>query len=389
MKNCIYLLVFLCIAASCSSVKRSESNLLKGNYDEAIRLSIKKIKKSRNKKSSQQHVRLLEEAFQKASEQELTRIELLEKENNPENTREIFEKYKSLEYRQSQIRPLLPLQGTSFKMVNYNDAITTAKKNYADFLYARGAAILNNSQGILDARSAHNYLSKLKRVQPNYQDLDSLLQEAHYQGTDFVHVMVQNRTEQVIPKRLEAAILDFDTYQLDNFWTEYHGQKEKGVDYTYGIVLDIREILISPERINEKEFERIREVSDGFEYELDNNGNVKKDSLGNDIKLEVFKELKAKVLRSNQFKSVLVGGNVVYRNLKQRKNISQFPISSEFIFEHRFANFRGDKEALTKEDKQLVRRGYAEFPSNEQMIFDTSTDLKNKFARILKRQSFR
>jgi hypothetical protein len=103
----------------------------------------------------------------------------------------------------------------------------------------------------------------------------------------------------------------------------------------------------------------------------------------------VFTELKAYVLESNLFKSVLVGGNVVYRDLKQKKNLSQFPISSEFIFEHRFANYRGDKGALTKDDKQLIRREYAEFPSNEQMIFDTSTDLKNKFARILKRRSFR
>ena len=91
----------------------------------------------------------------------------------------------------------------------------------------------------------------------------------------------------------------------------------------------------------------------------------------------------------NQSKSVAIGGVVQYRNLKQNKNISKFPIVSEFIFEHQFANFKGDKEALTIEDKNLIRIGYLDFPTNEQMIFDTSTDLKNKFARILQRRSFR
>jgi hypothetical protein len=388
MRNCIYLLLFIFLS-SCSSVKRSENNLSKGNYDEAIRLSIKKIQKSRNKKSDQQHIQLLEAAFQKATSRDIARVQLLEKENNTENTKEIFETYKDLEYRQKLIRPLLPLQNATFKITDYSNAIVNAMNNYSDFLYAKGSDFLTNGQSIMDARTAHRYLSSLKKIQPNYQSLDSLLEEAHYQGTDFVHVVIQNRTEQVIPKRLEAAILDFDTYRLDNFWTEYHATPQKDVDYTYGIVLDIREILISPERINEKEFKRTIEVSDGWDYVLDNDGNVKKDSLGNDIKVDVFKELKAKVIVSNQFKSALVGGNVVYRDLKQNKNISQFPISSEFVFEHRFANYRGDKEALTKDDKQLVRRRYTEFPSNEQMVFDTSTDLKNKFARILKRRSFR
>ena len=85
----------------------------------------------------------------------------------------------------------------------------------------------------------------------------------------------------------------------------------------------------------------------------------------------------------------MVGANVVYRDLKQNKTISRFPITSEFIFEHVFAGYRGDKEALTKEDKRLLRNEYVEFPSNEQLIFDTSTDLKNKFSRILRRKSFR
>ncbi len=387
MKNVVYLLLFV-LLTNCSSTKRSQKFLYEGDYDKAIQISIKKLQKSSTQKKDKEHILLLEEAFKKATAKDVSRVSLLEKEGNPENTREILEIYQAMEYRQRRIQSLLPLSNASFKIANYTDQIATAKDNYANFLFARGSQFLSNNT-IPDARTAHGYFSKLKRLNAAHPQVDSLLEEAHYTGTDFVHVIVRNRTEQVIPKRLEAAILDFDTYRLDNFWTEYHANRENNIDYNYGIVLDIREILISPERISEKEFERKKEVSDGWEYVLDANGNVKKDSLGNDIKIDVFKELKANVIVSNQFKSVLVGGNVVYRDLKQNKNRSQFPIRSEFVFEHIFAVYRGDEEALTKRDKELLRRQYAEFPSNEQMIFDTSTDLKNKFARILKRKPFR
>jgi hypothetical protein len=201
--------------------------------------------------------------------------------------------------------------------------------------------------------------------------------------------VIENRTEQVIPKRLEKAILDFDTYRLDDFWTEYHGEKDPNTDYSFGIVLELRRILISPDRLYEKEFVREKRVQDGWEYVLDENGNVAKDSLGNDIKVNVYKDLRAKVLVSTQDKSVVVAGNIIYRNLKESRNMKVYPIESQFVFEHVFAEYQGDEDALLKEDRRLLRRAYVDFPTNEQMIFDTSTDLKNRFARILRRQKFR
>ena len=148
-------------------------------------------------------------------------------------------------------------------------------------------------------------------------------------------------------------------------------------------------MLRSPDRVFEKEFEREKRVADGWDYVLDANGNVKKDSLGNDIKVDVFKNLRAKVLVTTQDKSVKVVGNIIYRNLKQTRNMSTSPIASEFVFEHVFAQFQGDEEALTERDAQLARRAYVDFPTNEQMIFDTSTDLKRKFAAILRRKKLR
>ena len=50
--------------------------------------------------------------------------------------------------------------------------------------------------------------------------------------------------------------------------------------------LDFRTIDISPEQINEKQIIREKVIKDGFDYVLDKRGNVAKDSLGNDIKVD-------------------------------------------------------------------------------------------------------
>ena len=39
-------------------------------------------------------------------------------------------------------------------------------------------------------------------------------------------------------------------------------------------------IEVSPEQIKEREYEDTKEIEDGFEYVLDGNGNVAKDSSG-------------------------------------------------------------------------------------------------------------
>jgi len=387
MKQSLYIVIILFIT-SCSGVKRSENKLNKGNYDEAIRLSIKKIQKGNNNKANKKHILLLKEAFEKAKATDESRIAVLEKEQQPRHTRDIYEGYMRLEGRQARIRPLLPLKGATFELEDYSDQIVSSREKYSDYLYAEGTRFLA-MQTLMDARGAHNSFARLKELRPETEKLDSLLSEAHYQGTDFVHVVIENRTEQVIPKRLERAILDFDTYKLDDFWTEYHGKREKGYDYTYGVILEIRQILISPDRLYEKEFIREKRVQDGWQYVLDDNGNVLKDSLGNDVKEDKFIDLKAKVLVSTQDKSVAVTGNVLYRNFSEGRNFSQYPIASEFVFENVFAQYEGDKDALTREDKRLIRNRFVNFPSNEQMVFDSSTDLKRKFAAILRRKKLR
>ena len=394
MKQLAIILSVVLALSSCNSVKRNQKMLLQGNYDQAVDLAVKKIANDRNDQQVNEHIVLLEEAFAKAVSEDNRRITYLQNNPSPEATRELFYIYSDLESRQQHIRPLLPLrnkitgQEAKFILVNYNAPLTKAKNDFVASLYNEATALLNRNS-ILDAREAHGLLSELKQLDASYKNVDQLLEDAHFYGTDFVLVTLNNRSNVIIPWRLEQELLDFNTYKLDDFWTEYQSQKQGDIDYSFGITMDFREIAISPERVSEREFKRRKKVKDGFTYKLDRNGNKVKDENGNFIKLDVIKEVTARVTHTTQTKSVLVGGDVVYRNLGNGKVIDDHPLASEFIFENIFAKYRGDERALTAEDKALAANSFVPFPNNAQMVLDAGGDIKERLRDILKNNSFR
>ncbi|WP_417785133.1 hypothetical protein [Tenacibaculum sp.] len=395
-KTTLLLILSVLVLASCSSVKTTEKALNSGNYDKAISLSIEKLAKNKTKEKNQPHVLMLQEAFRKATDRDLDRISFLEKEQNPENFETIYTLYQRLNNRQERIKPLLPLRilssgrNAKFKLVNYSDRILAAKENYAGYLYKNGVDLLNEGdRNKINYRRAFDELRHLDKISPNYRDTRSLIEEAHAKGIDYVHVSVRNRTDQIIPRRLERDLLAIDTYGLNDLWTQYHAKKDRSIRYDFDLELDFRDIIISPEQVHEKEVIKERRIKDGFKYLRDNNGNYVKDSLGNKIKVDKFKRIRCTFYQFTQFKSSKVTGVVKYIDNRTNQLLQRFPIQSEFVFEHIYADYDGDRRALDKSFIELLDETSVDFPSNEQMVYDTGTDLKQKLKHIITRNKFR
>lgn len=389
-----YILLFTALLSiSCNSVKRTQKFVAQGNYNQAIELAVKKLQKDKDAKEYDAHIRLLEEAFLKAKDEDSRHIAFLKKENSPRGAKEIYYTYLDLRARQDLIRPLLPLYSNemgrkaNFVFTDYTNDILAAKEAYIQALYQEAIVYMQHNTK-KDYRSAFNVLCELDEVQPNYRDVHQLREDAHFRGTDFVFVTLNNHTGQFIPFRLERDLLDFNTYGLDDFWTEYHGQRENGINYDLGIDLNFQTIQISPERISDRQYTRNQRIKDGFDYRRDRAGNIVRDSLGNPIKIDKFINVSAQITITTQQKSVFVGGTVVYKDLNKRRQLSSFPLSSEFVFENAFAIFRGDERALTADDRRLLNNHFIPFPNNEQMVFDAGTDIKERFKEILRDNSF-
>ena len=391
MKKLLLFSLILSLLAGCSSKKQIEQQLHRGNYDQAITNALRQLQSKKTEKRKSKFISILKDGYDRITKRDLEDIAFLKKDGNPVNNIRIFEMYSTLDARQRAIEPVLPLylngREVKFNFNDYTSEMIHYKNKTSEYLYGN-ALILLKSDNKLDFRQAYDDLAYINNTNPDYKDVVTLMQEAHSKGIDYVVVSIANDTQQIIPERLENELLDFNTYGFNNFWTVYHSNPNEDVDYDYAMQLQLKQINISPEQVREREFLRKKEIKDGWEYQLDSNGNVAKDSLGNDIKVDKFVEIRARYLESHQIKSSQILADVVYTDLVTNQDLDRFTIDSGFVFENIFGTYRGDKRALTREDREMIRNRMLPFPTNEQMVYDTGDDLKFKLKDIINAYKF-
>ncbi|MCB0475648.1 MAG: hypothetical protein KDC69_08225 [Flavobacteriaceae bacterium] len=393
MNKYLYLLS-LFVFISCGSSKKANEALNTGNYYNAINTSIAKLADNKTRKSNQQYITILEDAFTKNVQRELERINFLKKENNPANYAQIYDLYMNLNDVQERIKPLLPLylndenREATFNFKSYSDQILGAKTKLASYLYDNASNLLNNAVNKYDYRKAYDDLTYLDELNPNYKDVHEKIELAYNKGLDYVVVDLINDTDKVLPRQLEDDLLNFNTYGLNDLWTVYHTNPQRNMRYDYELRIKFNDILISPEQVSEKEIIKEKQVKDGWEYLTGDDGKVVKDSLGNAIKVDKYRTVTCNFYRFSQHKDVQIAGTVSYFDLQTKQQINSYPLASGFVFENDYANYRGDKRALDDSLTKLLSAKAVPFPSNEQMIYDAGEDLKNKIKSILIRYKF-
>jgi uncharacterized protein YxeA len=391
MKKVLLSIIALLLIISCSTSKQIEKAVSVGNYDQAITYAIDKLRTNKDKKGKADFIIMLEEAFNKATASDLSNIDFLKKDSNPENYIRIYDAYVGLDNRQERIKPLLPLyvngREVNLKFSNYSSQIISYKNNASEQIYKNATALLNSSNK-LDYRVAYDDLREIENINPNYKDVRQLMDIAHQKGTDFVLVDMINDSGKIIPTRLESDLLNFSSYGLNNFWAVYHNTPEAKIDYDFNMRVNLRGINISPEQIKERQIIKEKQIADGKTNLLDNNGKVVKDSLGNNIQIDNMKTVRCEYYEFKQFKATQVSGNVEYVNLKNKQLVDAFPVTSEFIFEHIYATSRGDRRALETSLMPFLERRAVPFPTEEQMIYDTGEDLKLQLKNIINSYAF-
>ncbi len=393
MKKILLLTTILMIAA-CGGVKKTQEALNSGNYLTAMDKAIKNLAENKSKKGNQEYIILLEEAFAKNAEREEQEIAFLQNDGNPTNLETIYNKFVQLKQIQERIKPLLPLrindQGRNarFQFKDYDNDILNTKDELSEYLYENAIGLLKNAKYKSDYRAAYDDLKYVQEISPGYKETVSKMDEAYNKGLEFVRVEIGNLTEQIIPERLERELLDFNAFGIDNFWLQYHTNPLANVKYDYAMNLDFMEINVSPERVNETQIIKEKQIKDGWEYLLDRNGNVVKDSLGNKIKVDKMRTVTCKFFQFTQTKSAQIGAKVRFTDLKSGQEINAYPLSSQFVFEHIFANYQGDKRALENDLLVYLNAREVPFPSNEQMVYDAGEDLKARLKGIIAKYQF-
>ncbi|MFV8323880.1 hypothetical protein [uncultured Flavobacterium sp.] len=393
MKKITLLLSLFILISSCG-VKQTQNLLSSGNYDQAIDNAVSNLRTNKDKKGKQDYVYLLEEAFAKAKERDLNAINLLAKDANPAQLEKMYNTYLQLNSRQEKIKPLLPLKlikegrNAIFPFDNYNDQIIDSKNALSAYLYANAKKLMGTSDK-MNYRKAYDDMEYLNQITPNYKNVLQLMDEAKFKGSDYVSVYTKNETNMIIPVRLQNDLLDFSTYGLNDKWTVYHSNKQKGIDYDYGMVINFRHIYISPEQIKEREFIKDRIIKDGVKKLIDANGREVLDEKGKVVMVDNMRNATVRIYEFRQFKSCQITAKVDYINFRSNQLLQSFPIASEFIFENIYATYKGDRRASDDNYYSYFDKRAVAFPSNEQMVYDTGEDLKAKIKDIISRNRFR
>ena len=375
MKRITYLLILALILTSCASSKKM---MEKGNYDGAIYKSVKELRK--NPENAKQ-ADILDRCYKIANERDNERIKFLKRENNPNNWDEVFVIYSSLQNRQSLVRTVLPLnidgRNINYEYIDYDAEIISAKNKAADYFYQNAQQLMKmgNKESY---RQAYDELMKAsKYTGGQYLDIDNMIEEARFKGMSRAIVMVNNMTHINLDPVFIEDLLEIPTDNLETQWVEYHFKDlDDQIDYDYTIFINLESISVSPDNVSEVDKMYKKEVQYGFDYVLDAKGNVIKDSLGNDIKIPKYKTLACTVIETHQNKSVYIEGNAEFLSNNPRKLLKKEPIGAENIFDHHSARAVGDIEALDSTARELIKSEYIPFPSDMQMIFNTTQTLK-------------
>ncbi len=394
MKKSVLFGIAIMALVACGGVKKTQEALNSGNYHHAMNRAIQNLAENKTKKGHQDYILLLEEAFRKNADRELRQINLLQKDGNPANYETIYKRLLGLNQVQERIRPLLPLyiqdegRDAEFQFRNYDERLLASKDKLSEYLYANASRLMEEATHKMDFRAAYDDFAYLEEINPGYRDCRLKMDEAHALGINYVKVQIANESQQIIPERLEEELLNFNTYGINDFWTQYHTNPLENVNYNYEMQVAFRDILVSPEQIREKEFIKEKQIKDGYTYLEDENGELVKDSLGNEIKIDRMKTVQCRFYQFTQHKAAQVTGQVSYIDLNTRQAVNSYPLTTEFIFEHIYADYDGDKRALGTDLLPLINVRAVPFPTNEQMVYDAGEDLKLRLKDIISREQF-
>jgi hypothetical protein len=375
MRKIVTLFIATLLLAGCGSTTKK---LQQGNYDAVVDKTVKKLIKKPNAEDAAE----MDRAYRLANERDLDRIKYLKTENNPDNFDEIFNRYNMLKERQRQVRTVTPLtvdgKTYSYDYVDYDAAMVESKRKAADYFYNNGKGLLENALQKEDYREAYYQLVKASEYSGGqFENIDELIYDARMKGISRVIVEVNNQAPLQLPAQVEEDLISFDTRGLGNEWVEYHFKNvDENAVYDYVVLVKLLSIMVSPDGVKDTDQIFKKNISNGFEYVLDANGNVMKDTAGNDIKVQKFKEITCTLIETQQFKDVEIRGEVEIESLNPDRLIQKEPFGATNHFEHHSARSIGDEGALTEEALKMTQEEKIPFPTDIEMVMMCTETIK-------------
>jgi hypothetical protein len=357
---------------ACSS---SKQQFEKGNYEKAVALSIKKLRK---KPDNSKQKAILKAAYGYAvqvSEQKIKQQQLSTDRFKWDAVIAQYRKMQQLYTDLLQCPGCLAVVSPVDFQNELNEALTAGAQVYVE--EGQKALATKEKEG---GRLAYRHFAQAKVYQNNYGNIDLMLNDARTQGTEVIGVSR-------IP--VSSKGLELNTA----FFLQQLTQAMNDLNYFFAVFAPVEQLVEQqqvPDQVVDLSFDDyyigktyVKEIRESLVRDSVKVGEVT-DSLGK--KYAVYGEVKADLQRYE--KTIESGGllNIAIVDPNNQSILFQQKIPSTTVWKNDWATYQGDKRALTKEELALTREKELLPPPPQDLFYSFTRPLFDQTANLLRRR---
>ncbi len=353
----------------------SKQQFEKGNYEKAVALSIKKLRK---KPDNSKQKAILKAAYGYAVQVSEQKIKQQQQSTDRFKWDAVIAQYRKM---QQLYTDLLQCPGclavvSPVDLQNeLNEALAAGAQVYVE--EGQKALATKEKEG---GRLAYRHFAQAKAYQNNYGNIDRMLNDARIQGTEVIGVSR-------IP--VSSKGLELNTA----FFLQQLTQAMNDLNYFFAVFAPVEQLVEQqqvPDQVVDLSFDDyyigqtyVKEIRESLVRDSVKVGEVT-DSLGK--KYAVYGEVKADLQRYE--KTIESGGllNIAIVDPNNQSILFQQKIPSTTVWENDWATYQGDKRALTKEELALTREKELLPPPPQDLFYSFTRPLFDQTANLLRRR---
>jgi hypothetical protein len=378
MKKLIHIftaILFIAFVGSCESAKKAYEN---GRYDKAIQLAAKKLRK---KPDDQKTIEVLVNSWEISNRVDKEDLNRQLTGSNPD-WEQVFNLYKKLDARQRIVMQLPKLKpdnhrtNVDFQFEDYTAALDDAKQHAIEKLIKEGDGMMAMGDRF-NARKAYDTYNKAFGYDPYNTSIKEKMDQSKLAGLTHILVQIAPAGQVSLPENFIRQALDKKWSALESTWTRIHTNYQANFTYHYYADVLLNQVTVSPEKVAETSFVETQKIEDGWEYARNQDGSYKTDTLGNKIKVTVYKDVSCTVKKITQSKETNMNGTVIIYGIDSDKKYCNDNISGSFTFVNVYATAKGDSRALSKTSQDLIGKKEMAYPTNADMLMNVCPNLGN------------
>lgn len=364
--------IALFFLTACSS---SKQQFEKGNYEKAVTLSIKKLRK---KPDNIKQKAILKAAYGYAVQVSEQKIKQQQQSTDRFKWDAVIAQYRKMQQLYTDLLQcpgcLAVVSPVDFQN-ELNEALTEGAQVYVE--EGQKALATKEKEG---GRLAYRHFAQAKAYQNNYGNIDLMLNDARTQGTEVIGVSR-------IP--VSSKGLELNTA----FFLQQLTQAMNDLNYFFAVFAPVEQLVEQqqvPDQVVDLSFDDyyigqtyVKEIRESLVRDSVKVGEVT-DSLGK--KYAVYGEVKADLQRYE--KTIESGGllNIAIVDPNTQSILFQQKIPSTTVWKNDWATYQGDKRALTKEELVLTQEKELLPPPPQDLFYSFTRPLFDQTANLLRRR---